>query len=113
MEVPPEPAPPEPLPLAVRLPGFVAQYGIAVPAGVWVGAVVALPILLGTATVAPTLGFVAAVAAFVGASGVTAIAISQRIRAFQERRLLAASDAPSPPRQLKAAGGSSPVAVRD
>lgn len=107
---------PDVIPEGVRVPGYIVQYGVGIPVGVWVGALATVPLLLvgaeGYLPAAVVDALVIGVFAVVGV--LTTKTVVRRLRAFQERKLLQANDVDRRPRQLRAAGGSeSPVAVRD
>jgi hypothetical protein len=103
------------IPEGARIPGYVMQYGVGVPLGVIVSAVVWVPLAFAIGVLLP--GDVVD-PLFLGGWGITSALASReivrRLRTFQERKLLQHSDVDQRPRQLRAAGGSeSPVAVRD
>jgi hypothetical protein len=103
------------IPEGARIPGYVMQYGVGIPLGVVVSAVVWVPLALAVSFVLP--GHIVD-PLFLGICGVTSVwttrGIVRRLRAFQERKLLQASDVDHRPRQLRGAGGTeSPVAVRE
>ena len=103
------------IPEGARIPGYVMQYGVGIPLGVIVSAVVWVPLAFAIGVVLP--GDVVD-PLFLGGWGITSALASReivrRLRAFQERKLLQASDVDQRPRQLRGAGGSeSPVAVRE
>lgn len=103
------------IPESARIPGYVVQYGVGIPLGVVVSAVVWVPLGLAISFVLPghivdplLLGICAVTSVW------TTRGIVRRLRAFQERKLLEASDVDHRPRQLRGAGGTeSPVAVRE
>lgn len=103
------------IPEGARIPGYVMQYGVGIPLGVIVSAVVLIPVGLAVSFVLP--GHIVD-PVFFGIWGVTSIVatrgIVRRLRSFQERKLLQATDVDHRPRQLRGAGGTeSPVAVRE
>lgn len=107
---------PDVIPEGVRVPGYIVQYGVGIPVGVWVGALATSALLLvGIEGYLPAevVGFLS-IGVFPVVGVLTTKTVVRRLRAFQERRLLQANDVDRRPRQLRAAGGSeSPVAVRD
>lgn len=106
---------PDVIPEGARIPGYVVQYGVGIPVGVWVGALVGVGFIVAGDVLLPEVMVVPLAFAAFAVAGVAATrAVVGRLRAFQERRLLVASDVDHRPRQLRGAGGSeSPVAVRD
>ena len=103
------------IPEGARIPGYIMQYGVGIPVGAWVGAIVAFPVILvGEVLLPEVLVGPFAIGVSVVAGVAAARAVVRRLRRFQERKLLQASDLDHRPRQLRGAGGTeSPVAVRD
>lgn len=106
---------PDVIPESARIPGYIVQYGVGIPVGVWVGALVGVGVIMAGDLLLPEVMVVPlAFGAFAVAGTAATRAVVGRLRRFQERRLLQASDLDHRPRQLRGAGGSeSPVAVRD
>ena len=107
---------PDAIPEVARIPGYIVQYGVGIPVGVWVGTMAGVPILLiGAVGYLPDSVVVPLMTGLFAVVGVlTTKTVVRRLRAFQERHLLRATDVHRQTRQLQAAGGSeSPVAVRD